>query len=105
MLFFGKYRVLEKRAGTLAIRISGDDQHSLQRADVAHGLPGFGEIRHAFPAFEVALEVGVGDARATSGRKRVSDPENDKASAFASCEDTGTVAEAAGFGAEFAHLV
>src|SRR5580700_995052 len=104
MLFCGKDRVLEERSGALAVGVSGSDEHALAGADVAHGLAGFGQVRLSFAALEVALEVGISDARAASGGERVSDAENDEASALGGVEDAGAVAELASFGTEFAHL-
>jgi hypothetical protein len=104
VLFLGKDRIFEERSGTLAIRITGNDEHALAGADVADGLAGFGKIRRRFAPFEVPLEVGIGDTRAAPGRERVSYAEDDESSALGSVEDAGPVAKPAGLRAEFAYL-
>src|ERR1700693_898232 len=104
MLFFRDHGVLEEGTCTEAIRISRRDEHALARADVAHSLPCFGEIRRGLAAFEVLLEVGVGDTRFTPRGQGVGHAENDEASTLAGVEDAGAVAEAAGFRTKFADL-
>ena len=104
MLFLRKHGVLKKRSCAPAIGVSGNDEHALEGADVAHGLPRFGEIRRGFAALEMVPEVGVDDARTASGCERIGDAENDEATACGRIEAAGTLAELAGFGAEFAHL-
>src|ERR1700732_5064110 len=103
MLFFRKHGVLEKRAGAQAIRVSGRDEHALERTDMAHSLARFGEIRWRFAALEVALEISISDTRFALGGERVGHAENDESSAVRGVEDAGAVAEPASFGAEFAH--
>src|ERR1700688_4469713 len=104
MLFFGEHRILKERACTLAVWISGDDEHAFDRADVAYRLAGFGEVRRRVAVFKLALDVGISDTRMPSGRESVGDAKNDKPAALAGVEDTGAVAKAASFVAEFADL-
>lgn len=105
VLRLGEHRILEERARALAIGVSGNDEHTLERTDVAHGLAGLSEVRRGFAALEVTLEVGVGEARAALGSKRVGGAENDETPALAGVEYAGAVAELAGFSTEFAHLI
>ncbi len=55
MLFFGEHGIFEEGAGAEAVRISRGDEHTLEGADMAHSLAGFGEIGRCFAAFEVAF--------------------------------------------------
>ena len=104
MLFFGDNGVLEERTRALTIGIAGNDEHAFDGADVAHGLARLGEIGRGFTAFEVALEIGVTDARRATGCQGVGDAENDEPSALGSVEDAGPVGKSASFVAEFADL-
>ena len=61
-------------------------------------------VRNARAAGEVALEVGIVDARLALGPERKADAQNDEASALAGVEDAGAIAEGAGLAAEFADL-
>src|SRR5579863_5080371 len=104
MLGFREHGIFEERACALAIGIAGDDEHSLQGADMADGFTGLGQVWRGFAASEVALEVGIGEARLAFGSERVSDAQNDEASAPGGVEDAGAVGESASFAAEFAEL-
>src|SRR5579863_5602028 len=99
MLFLGGGGVLEKRTGTLAIGVARNDQHTLQRANVAHRFPRLGEIGSGFAALEVPLEIGIADVRFASWSERISDAQKDEASALGRVEDARAVAETAGFAA------
>ena len=105
MLLFGEYRILEERACALAIVVAGDDEHAFDRADVAHGLAGLGQVGGILAAGEVMLEIGVGNVRLAAGTERVSHTKNNEPSALACIKDAGAIAESAGFAAEFANLV
>jgi len=63
MLGFGQNGILEERSGTQAVRISGHNQHAFQGSDVAHSLACLRQIGRSFAAREVALQVGVSQAR------------------------------------------
>src|ERR1700688_1553568 len=104
MLFFGEHGVLKEGACTLAIRISGNDEHALERANVAHGLARLGKIRRGFAAFEVALEVGISDPGLAFRCEGIGDAENDEPSALGGVEDASSVGKSASFIAEFADL-
>jgi len=104
-LFFGEHWILKKRSSALTVRVSVDDEHAFERANVAHGFASFGEIGTSFAAFEVALEIGISNASVAARSKRVGNAENDEASALGLVKDAGAVAEATGFGAEFADLI
>src|SRR5579872_1527226 len=104
MLRDREHRILEDRSRTLAIGIARHNQHSLERANVPHGLANFGKIRCRLASFEVPLQVGISEVRLASRRDRVHHAKNDETFALRGIENTRAICEATGLIAKFAYL-